>query len=763
MSDKRRKYYTPEDREEQVFSVEGKQQYRAAVHDDFTGAIQKEVTQHYDYRQSGEIHGDLNNPSSSQGLIHSQESEREEIYHRTEDTRRDSEQTAAVMYDGDIDLDQEKTRPQIELRSYDYGSEEIEGGQHYKTERKYSDAERYSHRNEVERPAGEQQIRYGTVESADTEKRSIAGGAAGAAAVVGAASAAGIIKSEDRSVFQGTIKDVAGDAIKGTLKVSEAAAFQEKVWGQPRKKGGVILSAAETASREIDRRAGQPNDDGTIEDRSRGQAQKYGYKAGKYAAIGGASVVRGTFRITRYGRKLSADVANGVLSSQEAKKLLQGQIKSSLSGSGIAIGSVIKDGTIHVVEDFHGSDDLGMQAITKPKDLIVNTRRTFKMAQGTGLTMKKTVKTAKNATAKTVEVGKAAIAGTKRLFSNPIVLKGMGIAALVIVVIAGILALISGVTSIFPALSLKSEDYELSQTYLYITELDARMEEEIINEDTRLHIPAIDEFHYYLNGASVSKEEMEVYTNADLLLAYLDSKYQEFVFTGLFGSDIKTELDTIHAELHQVDKTRWTEEIEHTSTTTNPTTGETTTTTWTEKIYHMDISLNTRTWESYYDENKESLLSADQQEQYEALKEVGVYSFRKMLGSPFLGVDWSVGVSSRWGWRIHPISGELKQHLGLDIAMPGGTPINACHGGTVVCISTPGGYGNHVKVVSENGDYTLYAHLSAFAAVDGQTVKAGDVIGYVGTTGSSTGNHLHLEYHQNGKNLNPLIFTECDE
>lgn len=178
----------------------------------------------------------------------------------------------------------------------------------------------------------------------------------------------------------------------------------------------------------------------------------------------------------------------------------------------------------------------------------------------------------------------------------------------------------------------------------------------------------------------------------------------------------------------------------------------------------MDIYLTTKTWEDYYEVNKNTLLTPDQQQQYDALQEVGVYTFRQQLSSPFVGVDWSVGVSSRWGWRIHPISGELKQHLGLDIAMPGGTPINACNAGTIVTGSDASGWGNYIKVVAADGSYTLYGHMSGFAVANGQTVNPGDVIGYVGTTGASTGNHLHLEYHdKDNRNLNPLIFTECEK
>lgn len=363
------------------------------------------------------------------------------------------------------------------------------------------------------------------------------------------------------------------------------------------------------------------------------------------------------------------------------------------------------------------------------------------------------MRTAKKTAVKVQEAGKAIYAFGKKIFSNPVVLKGIAILIIAVIIFNIVIAVVSSIASIIPVLSLKSEDAELSKTYLYITELDAQMEDSIVNEDKKIHFPPIDEYHYYLNGAAVSKSDMRVYTNADLLLTYLDSKYEDYTFdgiiAGLFGTTVKEEIEAIHNTLHQVTKTRWTETVVGDDGSVS-------------YIYHMDISLTTQSWEDYYESNKDMLLTEDQQEQYNAIVSVGVYSFRKSLSSPFVGVDWSTGVSSRWGWRIHPITEELGQHMGLDIAMPGGTPINACNAGTISTGYDADGWGNYIKVTMENGDYTLYAHLSSTAVSDGTTVNAGDIIGYVGTTGASTGNHLHLEYYKDGENLNPLIFVECD-
>lgn len=135
-------------------------------------------------------------------------------------------------------------------------------------------------------------------------------------------------------------------------------------------------------------------------------------------------------------------------------------------------------------------------------------------------------------------------------------------------------------------------------------------------------------------------------------------------------------------------------------------------------------------------------------ETYKKLMAEGLYKDFKTMGSPFIGRDWVSKISSSWGWRIHPKSGTLKLHKGLDIAMPGGTPINAICSGTVISAGWRGGYGNCVIVHYVNGDTQLsilYAHMSSISVRSGMQIGEGDVVGRVGTTGYSTGNHLHIE------------------
>ncbi len=120
-------------------------------------------------------------------------------------------------------------------------------------------------------------------------------------------------------------------------------------------------------------------------------------------------------------------------------------------------------------------------------------------------------------------------------------------------------------------------------------------------------------------------------------------------------------------------------------------------------------------------------------------------------------------IASGFGYRIDPIYKTPKMHAGLDFSAPQGTPIYATADGTV---KTTGysdvGYGNHVVVNHGFGYETLYGHMVRIKARPRQKIKRGEVIGYVGSTGKSTGPHLHYEVHKNGQKLDPVYFFYND-
>jgi murein DD-endopeptidase MepM/ murein hydrolase activator NlpD len=114
--------------------------------------------------------------------------------------------------------------------------------------------------------------------------------------------------------------------------------------------------------------------------------------------------------------------------------------------------------------------------------------------------------------------------------------------------------------------------------------------------------------------------------------------------------------------------------------------------------------------------------------------------------------------TSGFGMRMHPIDHEERLHSGMDIAAPAGTPIQAAAAGQVVFSGTQAGYGNVVVIQHEEGYSTLYAHNTANLVSVGTTVSQGQPIATVGSTGRSTGPHLHFEVRKDGKRLDPVQF-----
>jgi murein DD-endopeptidase MepM/ murein hydrolase activator NlpD len=126
---------------------------------------------------------------------------------------------------------------------------------------------------------------------------------------------------------------------------------------------------------------------------------------------------------------------------------------------------------------------------------------------------------------------------------------------------------------------------------------------------------------------------------------------------------------------------------------------------------------------------------------------------RKLMRTPINGAR----LSSGFGRRRHPISGYRKNHNGVDFAARSGTPIMAAGVGTIERASRWSTYGNYVRIRHSDGYKTAYAHMKGFARgiKKGARVRQGQIIGYVGTTGASTGPHLHYEVHKRGRKINP--------
>ncbi len=132
-------------------------------------------------------------------------------------------------------------------------------------------------------------------------------------------------------------------------------------------------------------------------------------------------------------------------------------------------------------------------------------------------------------------------------------------------------------------------------------------------------------------------------------------------------------------------------------------------------------------------------------------------TLQNALGNSFicpLAVKYRI--SSYYGKRADPFTGVASNHTGIDLAVAQGTPIRAAKYGTVVTAGWSNTYGNYVIIKHSDGYQTLYAHMTKYAVKKGQVVNQGELIGYVGSTGYSTGPHLHFSVYKNGNLINPL-------
>lgn len=125
-------------------------------------------------------------------------------------------------------------------------------------------------------------------------------------------------------------------------------------------------------------------------------------------------------------------------------------------------------------------------------------------------------------------------------------------------------------------------------------------------------------------------------------------------------------------------------------------------------------------------------------------------------GTGQLGWPVSGEITSPYGYRVHPIFGTTIYHSGIDIGVDEGTPVHAADGGVVVWSGWMGGYGYAVVIDHGNGLSTLYGHNSELAVDEGQSVAKGQVISYAGSTGNSTGPHVHFEVRVNGDPVDPM-------
>lgn len=381
---------------------------------------------------------------------------------------------------------------------------------------------------------------------------------------------------------------------------------------------------------------------------------------------------------------------------------------------------------------------------------------TIKSARRGQQILKKTLRKSSQAAAKQAATARATVKTTKTLTSKLTALVVANPeAALIGLLIILIVVLFSSSSSNLPIplISLKSHEKEINKTYTFITQLDVEIQEQIASFETSSKYKHIDTFNYFVNGATTSEKEClaAAVTNVDLFLTYLDSKYDDYTLDGFlifYGTKVRNEVKKLHKKLYTLATT---ENIEIVTVTDGQHT-------WEEEKHVLNIQLSAINLDDYLADNQ-GVLTEEEHEKFDAICQIGAYTTLQELASPFPG--WENLVSSRYGWRIHPITDVKDNHQGLDIALPEGTPINATMSGTAT-VGESESLGKYVKITLGDKS-TLYAHCSKISVRTGQNVSRGDVIGLAGSTGTCTGSHLHIEYIKNGISFNPAFYLARSE
>ena len=289
-------------------------------------------------------------------------------------------------------------------------------------------------------------------------------------------------------------------------------------------------------------------------------------------------------------------------------------------------------------------------------------------------------------------------------------------------------AILSGIQSAVISTCYVADDTEINQSELRYTELETDLQMEI--DRTEEDYPGYDEHRYNIG---------EIGHNPYELMGYLSAGYDDFTYV-----QVEAEINRLFGEQYQLMR----EEITEIRTYTDDE-GE-------EHEYEWHVLKTTLSVRPLADIIAGRLAPGDASDRY------GVYmqtcGNRQCYGSPF-DFAWISYVTSPYGYRVHPITGEKDLHRGVDIGAAEGTPIKAVQDGTVVSAGNAGDYGLCVVIEGEDGYQSRYAHCSSISAGTGQEVKRGDVVAFVGSTGSSTGPHLHLEVTHNGEYLDPYYYV----
>ncbi len=328
--------------------------------------------------------------------------------------------------------------------------------------------------------------------------------------------------------------------------------------------------------------------------------------------------------------------------------------------------------------------------------------------------------------------GKIARAMAQTVSAHKTVLAFIALLALVIMLfstgLSSCTAMLSGFQSTYISATYLANEQDICNSDLYYTELETDLQIGIDNTET--NYPGYDEYRYNIG---------EISHNPYVLMGYLSAAYDAFTF-----EQVKPEIERLFGQQYTLTRTPVTE----TRYDGN------------EEPYEWTVLQTTLTVRPLSQVIAASLTPGDQTDRYGVYMQT--YGNRQAYGNPF-DFPWLGYVSSSYGYRVHPIDGGKNLHRGVDIAVPQGTAIHAVQDGRVVSAGNAGDYGLCVVIEDDKGYQSRYAHCSSLSVAAGQEVKRGDVIAAVGSTGNSTGPHLHLEVMLDGEYLNPYYFVDTGD
>ena len=323
---------------------------------------------------------------------------------------------------------------------------------------------------------------------------------------------------------------------------------------------------------------------------------------------------------------------------------------------------------------------------------------------------------------------------------NVSLLVTIGIFALILIMIMTAIsscgAMFSDGMSTTLAGSYMSVPAEIDAADLAFSELEMELQKEINNIET--DYPDYDEYRYNLDAIG---------HDPFILISYLSAVHTEFT-----ASEVQSEIESLFEEMYELTLNPTTET--RTRTVTDPETGEETEEEYTVTILEVTLTATDLGVVVAGHMNEE------QKEIYALYNET--HGLTQQFYTP-LNLYWYSYVSSYYGYRINPVTGQEQFHRGVDIAVPTGTTVLAAMDGTVTTATYDASYGNYVVIEDSNGYCTKYAHMDTLSVSAGQTVTHGTTIGTTGNTGSSTGSHLHIECLYNGEYYNPLFYFDVGE